>query len=95
MVGHRIKGLALHCLIIRLCEATQGQDVPLMDKGQGRSKPSRFHLFLLDNLHVHIDLEAVFKHLILTVLLVAMEPTNDIDVSIEGLERFRLDGDLD
>ena len=94
MIGLRIKGFALHCLIICLREATQCQDVPFMDESKGRSEPSRLHLFLLDDIHVLINLKAVSNHLILIVLIVTKQTTNHIDISVESLERFRLDGNL-
>jgi len=94
MVGLRIKGLALHRLIISLCEATQGQDVPFMDESKGRAEPSCLHLLLLDDIHVLINLKAVSNHLILIVLIVTKQTTNHIDISVKSLERFCLDGNL-
>lgn len=59
VVGQRVERLTIHRLVIRLDEATHGQDVALVNEGQRRTKASDLHLVELSDLHKLVDLEAI------------------------------------
>ena len=65
-----------------------------MYKGQRGAETRSFHLFLRCDIKSRLNLEAISEDLIFIVLLIALQTTNHVYVTIECLEGLGLDGEL-